>query len=55
MLGKAQHFVPVLKNYCIVIRFAEWHIWADVDFFLNQCLFYSNVHTMSVPQFAVTL
>lgn len=54
MLGEAQQFTPVLKNYCVIICFAEWRTQADVDFFLNQCLFYSNVHTVSVPLFAVT-
>lgn len=53
VLGKAQKYTPVLKNYCIIIRLAKWHIRADVDF-LNQCLFSSNVDTMSVPWFAVT-
>lgn len=33
VLGKAQKYAPVLKNYCIIIKLANWHIRADVDFF----------------------
>lgn len=33
VLGKAQKYAPVLKNYCIIIKLAKWHIRADVDFF----------------------
>lgn len=33
VLGKAQNYTAVLKNYCIILRRAKWHIQADVDFF----------------------
>lgn len=33
VLGKAQKYAPVLKNYCIIIKLAKWYIRADVDFF----------------------
>lgn len=44
VLGKAQKYASVLKNYCIIIKLAKWHIqakwhiWADVDyFFISAC------------------